>query len=75
MGEYRETAEQRFKRLASLRTSQVLDRLRILSNCSNRQVYKYTKEDVDRIFSAIEKKAKEAKARFNQPKKKEQFRL
>jgi len=75
MTKFNETPEQRFKRLASLRTNQVLNKLRILGNCSNRQVYKYTKEDVDKIFSAIEKKVKEVKAKFNQHEKKEQFKL
>jgi len=75
MTKFNETPEQRFKRLASLRTNQVLDKLRILGNCSNQQVYKYTKEDIDKIFSAIEKKVKEVKAKFNQHEKKEQFKL
>lgn len=75
MFEPNESPEQRFKRLASQRTNQILDKLRILGNCSNRQVYKYTKEDVDKIFSVIEKKMKEIKAKFNQYEKKEQFKL
>ena len=75
MIESNETPEQRFKRLASLRTNQILEKLRILGNCSNRQVYNYTKEDIDRIFSTIEKRVKETKARFNKYTKREQFKL
>lgn len=71
-----ETSEQRFKRLASHRTNQIFEKLRILGNCANRNVYTYTKEDVEKIFSAIEKKVKEVKARFTQNgKNKEKFQL
>jgi len=75
MTKFNEDPDQRFKRLASLRTNQILEKLRILGNCSNRQIYKYSKEDIDRIFSAIEKKVKEVRARFNQHEKKEEFKL
>lgn len=75
MTDFNETPEQRFKRLASLRTNQVLERLRILGNCSNPQVYQYAKEDINKIFSAIEKKMKEVRARFNQHEKTEKFKL
>lgn len=69
-----ETCEQRFKRLASHRTNQILDKLRILGNCANRNVYTYTKEDVEQIFTAIEKRVKEIKVLFKLSQK-EEFRL
>jgi len=69
-----ETPEQRFERLATLRTNAVLDRLRILGNLSNRQMYNYSEEDVDKIFSAINKQVKEARAKFN-AQKQERFKL
>lgn len=69
-----ETARDRFKRLATLRTNTVLERLRVLGNCANRQVYEYTKEDIDKIFSAIEKAMRETKAKFRVPNK-EKFKL
>lgn len=59
-----ETPHERFKRLASKRTNEVLRRLKILGNCANRQVYEYTNEDIEKIFSTIEKRAKEIKAKF-----------
>jgi len=65
-----ETPAERFKRLATLRTNIVLDRLRVLGNCSNRQVYEYTKEDIEKIFSAIERALKETKSKFHFPKSK-----
>lgn len=69
-----ETARDRFKRLAACRTNTILERLRVLGNCANRQVYEYTKEDIDKIFSAIEKAVKETKAKF-QSTTKEKFKL
>jgi len=69
-----ETPAERFKRLATARTNAVFEKLRILGNCSNRQVYEYTEEDVERIFRAIERQVKETKSKFYIPKK-EGFRL
>ena len=60
-----ETSKDRFRRLAELRTNEVLKRLRILGNCSNRQMYEYTRADIERIFSTIDKKVKETKMRFH----------
>jgi len=64
----------RFKRLATQRTNIVLKRLKVLSNCANRQIYEYDEQDVEKIFSEIERKVKEAKAKFHFPKKRE-FKL
>ncbi len=69
-----ETPEERFKRIAALRTNAVLDRLRILGNLSNRQMYSYSEEDVNKIFSAINKQVKEIRAKFNS-RKEEMFKL
>ena len=69
-----ETPEQRFKRIAEVRTNAVLDRLRILGNLSNRQMYSYSEEDIDKIFSAINKQMKEVRAKFNS-REKEGFKL
>jgi len=60
-----ETPEERFKRIATLRTNTVLDKIRILGNLSNKKMYSYSEEDIDRIFSAITKQLKEVRAKFN----------
>ena len=75
MKEAEETSEQRFKRLAEVRTKQVLDKLRILGNCSNRQIYSYSREDIDKIFSVIDKQIKAVKSNFNHFKINEEFKL
>jgi len=64
-----ETKRERFKRLASLRTNEALNRLKILGNCANRQIYEYSKEDVDKIFNEISQKLREVKAKFHFPEK------
>ena len=69
-----ETQEERFKRLATHRTNEVLKRLKVLGNCSNRQMYEYTEKDIEAIFSVIERKEKEVKMKFQFPKE-EKFKL
>jgi len=59
-----ENSSDRFKRLAGKRTNEIIKKLRILGNCSNRAVYSYTREDIDKIFSALDRKLKEVKAKF-----------
>jgi len=65
---------ERFKRLAVYRTNEVLKRLKVLGNCANRSAYEYTEEEINKIFSEIERKVKEIKAKFYFPKK-EEFKL
>jgi len=69
-----ETKRDKFLRLATLRTKEVLSRLRILGNCANRQVYEYNEADLDKIFSAIDKQLKDVKAKFTIIKEKD-FKL
>ena len=47
--------EERFKRLASQRTNSVLKKLKILGNCANKSSYEYTDEEINKIFSEIDK--------------------
>lgn len=61
-----ETKRETFKRLASRRTTAVIERIRVLSNCSNPYAYEYTEEDVKKIFGAIEKELKAARMKFQQ---------
>ncbi len=69
-----EDRKERFKRLAVYRTNEVLKRLRVLGNCANRSAYEYTEDEINKIFSEIEKKTREIKARFHYSKNKE-FKL
>ena len=54
----------RFIRLAESRTNKILNTIRLLKNCSNRNNYDYTEEDVEKIFSVIEQALDEARQSF-----------
>ncbi len=69
-----ETPEERFKRVATARTNAIFNKLRILGKCSNRQIYSYSEEDIDKIFSAINRQLREVRAKFNS-RKEEKFKL
>ena len=60
----KESRHERFKRLASKRTNEILEKIRILGNCSNKSSYEYTEDDINKIFSEIEKYLKLTKAKF-----------
>lgn len=70
-----ESKRDRFKRLATVRTNAILHRLKVLSNCANRQLYEYDERDIEKVFAEIEKKVREAKSKFHFTKRQEQFRL
>lgn len=65
---------ERFKRLATQRTNSVLLRLKVLGNCANRSAYTYSEDEVNKIFSEIERRVREMKSKFHFPKDKE-FKL
>lgn len=60
-----ETKNDRFVRIAEARTNKIIDMIRLLGNCSNKASYDYSKEDVKKIFTAIENELKIAKAKFD----------
>lgn len=70
-----ENKRERFKKLGVYRTNEVLKRLRVLGNCANRSAYEYTEEDINKIFSEIEKRVREIKSKFHFPKNRGEFKL
>lgn len=73
-----ETAEEKFKRIASARTQKIIDMVNLLGNCSNTYTYEYTEEEVNKIFSTIEKELQINKDKFkiaNSKKKGNKFTL
>lgn len=72
--ENNETPDARFKRIAEQRTNAVLDKIRILGNLSNRQMYDYSDEDIEKIFTAINRQLRDIRAKFNS-KKPQRFEL
>lgn len=64
----------RFIKVASYRTNQAMKYIRLISNCSNRNNYDYSDQDVNKIFSALEDELRMAKLKFKS-KKKRNFEL
>ena len=65
-----ESRSEKFKRVATKRTNELLEKIRILGNCSNKSTYEYTEEDVMKIFKSIEKQLEITKIRFSNKKSK-----
>jgi hypothetical protein len=66
---------ERFERLAVYRTNEVLKRLKVLGNCSNRSAYDYDEADVNKIFLEVERRVKEVRAKFYTSKNRGEFKL
>ncbi|MBI4843068.1 MAG: hypothetical protein HY809_01925 [Nitrospirae bacterium] len=69
-----ESRSERFKRIAAKRTNDILEKIRILGNCSNKSSYEYTEEEINKIFSELDKQLKLTKGKFLAGKR-ERFRL
>ena len=74
MEQNQDQKRERFKRLATQRTNIVLKRLKVLGNCANRSAYSYSEDEVNKIFSEIDRRVRETKSKFHFPKNKE-FKL
>jgi hypothetical protein len=70
----KESKRERFLRVAERRTNAVLEKIRVLGNCSNKLMYEYEDPDVDKIFRAIRQALKETEMQFKQ-KSNRKFRL
>ena len=68
-----ESKEERFVRVTTKRTNDIIDKIRIIGNCSNRNTYKYTEKDVNKIFKAINDEIKKTKSKFLSKQKKFSF--
>ncbi|MBA7636033.1 hypothetical protein ES703_43646 [subsurface metagenome] len=69
-----ESKKDAFRRLATQRTNNVLDRLRVLGHCANPQLYEYSEEDVKRMFKAIDTELRAVRFKF-QNSSRSQFQL
>lgn len=70
------TKEERFKRVASRRVQEILNKMRLLKNCANKGNYSYADDQVNKIISTIDSEWKNVKAEFNNSRpKKEEFSL
>lgn len=64
MQDGKETKRERFVRVAERRTNAILEKIRVLGNCSNKSMYEYTQQDIDRIFKALNKAVRDTKLLF-----------
>ncbi len=60
----RKTSRERFTEVAPKRTQKVLEALRLLGRCGNRQIYEYDDGEVGRVFGAILTEVRLAQERF-----------
>ncbi|OGD85918.1 hypothetical protein A3B51_01590 [Candidatus Curtissbacteria bacterium RIFCSPLOWO2_01_FULL_41_18] len=67
-----EEKRDKFRKIAARRTDVVLEKLRILSNCANTQLYSYNDDEVRKIFKAVDDQLNIVKARF-QKKRRDKF--
>ncbi|NOT34006.1 MAG: hypothetical protein HOP12_07540 [Candidatus Eisenbacteria bacterium] len=70
-----ETKHERFVRIAERRTQQVLEKLRILGNCSNRGIYEFSDDEIERVFRAILRQVDITRAQFEDRAKRIEFKL
>jgi hypothetical protein len=59
-----ETRGYRFLRVAVRRKDEIVKKIKLLGNCSNKSSYDYYQYEVDGIFNSIKKELKLAKGRF-----------
>jgi len=66
----KESREDKFKRIASRRVDDLLNKIRLLKNCSNKSSYAYTEEQISKIFRTINSEVNSAKEAFSRNKQK-----
>lgn len=65
---------ERFINVAEARTQAIINRIRILGNCSNKNLYEYSPDEIDKIFRAIQNQLLETKSKF-ETKRSSKFKL
>ncbi len=60
------TKADRFERLAERRVTEVVKKMRLVGNLSNKRNYAYTDEHVRQILEALETEMRRVKAKFRQ---------
>jgi hypothetical protein len=70
-----EARRARFKRIAEKRTNRILNDIRLLGNTGNKTLYQYDEIDVEKIFTIIDSKLTETRARFKTSKRDDPFTL
>jgi predicted transcriptional regulator len=63
----KETKKERFKRIAEKRVQNIINAIRSLSGLSNKKVYEWETEQLEKIWKAIEQEIEDCKNNFNNP--------
>jgi predicted transcriptional regulator len=66
----KETKEERFKRIAEKRVQNIIHAIRNLSGLSNKKVYEWETEQLEKIWKAIDKEVENCKDSFKNPESK-----
>lgn len=61
-----ENKKERFRRVAQARTNKIIKMLRLLGNCSARNIYQYDDGQVEQIFTALQIELDTARQRYAQ---------
>lgn len=61
-----ESKRSRFEKVAGNRVQHIIDKLDLLGNCSNKNNYEYSEEDVKKMFNVIREQVKLAESKFNE---------
>ncbi len=56
--------KERFKKIVAARINKIDNMLRLIGNCSSKNNYSYTDDDVAELFSSIERSVENAKSRY-----------
>ena len=59
-----ETKSEKFKRLSAFRIQKASKYISAIGNLSNKSSYEYSSEDIEKIFSYLQKQLDDAKAKF-----------
>ena len=62
---------ERFEKVATARVQKIIDMLGLLQNCANTNNYEYDDEDVELMFSEINRALKDARSAYSTVKNKE----
>ena len=60
----KESPNDKFRRLASIRTNAILEKLQLLGNLADTRNYQYEDEEISKIFLAINNKLKDTRGKF-----------
>lgn len=69
--------KERFEKVATARTQKIIDMVRLLGNCSNKSNYTYTPDQVEAIFSTIQREIDLAREKYKiqENKSEDKFKL